>query len=268
MNEERKEEIRREDRKWSGKFVLILIAALLVGGLCGIGLNCLGELDDEVLAYLSGWVAPIAANVVQWLAFFVTLIVSLVCCRRGRVLLSSAGEDEDELRKQADRQLSYTMTATALQMVVTFTCFGITSTGLNAAQSGRMGFDVCIVVTSSALVGLVASMAAVMAIQRRVVNLIKEQNPEKQGSVFQINFNKTWISSCDEAERAQMYRAGFRAYRVGFYTCLGAWLVATFGAMIGWLTWGSVLLVGIIWGALQMTYCVSCQKDVHSTVAL
>ena len=35
MKNERKEEIRQEDRKWSWKFALIIVASLFVGALAG-----------------------------------------------------------------------------------------------------------------------------------------------------------------------------------------------------------------------------------------
>ncbi len=90
--------------------------------------------------------------------------------------------------------------------------------------------------------------------QRQIVDQLREQNPEKQGSVYQFNFQKVWLQSCDEAEQLQIYRAGYRAYQAGVYTCLGLWLAVVIANLMGWLRWDSILLVGVIWLVLQSVY--------------
>lgn len=83
-----------------------------------------------------------------------------------------------------------------------------------------------------------------------------------------MNFQKVWLASCDEAERAQVYQASFKAYRVGTYTCLVCWVITFFGVMLGWLNWGAAALVGIIWGAMQIAYCVAARKGTSSGALL
>ena len=44
-------------------------------------------------------------------------------------------------------------------------------------------------------------------IAKLVVDLEKKLNPEKKGSVFEMQFQKTWLESCDEAQKQQHHIA-------------------------------------------------------------
>ena len=44
-------------------------------------------------------------------------------------------------------------------------------------------------------------------LQQKIVDLERRINPEKRGSVYDMKFQKTWMDSCDEAERAQIGQA-------------------------------------------------------------
>ena len=39
-----------------------------------------------------------------------------------------------------------------------------------------------------------------------------------------MKFQKTWMDSCDEAERAQIGQACYRAYMVGTKVCIFLWV--------------------------------------------
>lgn len=268
MKNERKEEIRREDRKWSWKFALILVASLFVGCLAGAGLGVLEDIDQAWLDWLSGCAAPLGALAVLWLTLIVTLVIALVDCRQAKQLAQTANSTDNGW-EIVERKQGAALTATTVQVVVVYTCFGITAAGgMQAVQADLLDPILFLIALALNLLGLVLSMVSSMMIQRWVVNSIKEQNPEKRGSVFQVNFNKVWMKSCDEAELSQIYRSGFQAYRAGHYACLAVWLVTVLAGMIGWLNWGAILAVGVIWLVLQVTYCVSARKNGNQAVAI
>lgn len=269
MKNERKEEIRREDRKWSRKFGLIIVASLFTGGFCGVGLSWLGALDTAVLDWLSSTVVPIAAVLVMWAVNLIAVILAGVSIHQARTLANTS-QEIDEFYPQVDKKTSTALTMTTAQMTISFTAFGIAVSSLHALEysDDHTALAICGLCILAALAGLIFSLIAVTMLQHRAVNLLKELNPEKNGSVFQINFNKVWMASCDEAELAQIHRAGFQAYRAGHYTCLACWVICVFGVLLGWMSWGSILMVGIIWSVLQIGYCVNCLKSGHGTVAV
>lgn len=51
-----------------------------------------------------------------------------------------------------------------------------------------------------ALVMLIVTIFASVIQQKNAVDFLKIVNPEKSGSVYDMNFQKKWIESCDEMD--------------------------------------------------------------------
>lgn len=262
MNE-RKEEIRREDKKWSGKFALIMVLACLVGIPMGFGIGRVMDwvlAGGEGLAWLAGVVIPTVALILEALVVLGNLIALPVLWAGGKKLASRwDGEDED-VWMQIDRRMSVILAVTNLSVTAAMTLMGIAVSGFVPLMEREMmvlaGFDLF-----GGVPLMLAELALAVVFQRRVVNFYKEHNPEKRGSIYQVNFNKVWLESCDEAEKLFIYRAGYKAYRVGYYTCIILWVLATLGAMAGIVSWFGVLFVGIILVAMQAAYLHAARRS-------
>ena len=103
-----------------------------------------------------------------------------------------------------------------------------------------------------------ASIAAVVLIQQRVVDLTRRVNPEKQGSIYDLKFRKKWLASCDEAEQRQIGQAAWKAYHAINVTCPILWGILL---MLGFLFDISLLpafVVVLIWGVSSISYIVEC----------
>ena len=90
------------------------------------------------------------------------------------------------------------------------------------------------------------------------MDLERRINPEKRGSVYDMKFQKTWMDSCDEAERAQIGQACYRAYMVGTKACVFLWvvlLILNFVFGFGLLPIAAVL---VVWGVMQTVYALEC----------
>lgn len=252
----RKEEIRKEDKKWSGKFALILVFSCLAGGGMGFGIGRVMDwvlTGGEGLAWLTDVVIPTVALILEALVVLGNLIALPLLWAGGKKLAAQwDGEDED-VWERIDRRMSVILTVTSLSVTAATTLMGIAISGFVPLITREMD-----VLAGIDLFGgvplMLAELALVVVFQRRVVNFYKEHNPEKRGSVYQVNFNKVWLESCDEAEKLAAYRAGYKAYRVGYYTCLVLWVLASLGTMAGIVSWTGVLFIGIIWTALQAGY--------------
>ena len=245
-----------------------MIAASLVGVVFGIACVSLMEMDQSYLEHLSLWVIPVMADVAMWIAMVIGFPVAAVQLKKAKAISASASSEDDDAEEQIERHLNVNLTITTILQILVFTCFGMTMSVLGSLQHGLLvSKELYLAVMISGLGALVLCLVLTMVFQRQTVNFVKERNPEKQGSVFQMDFNKTWLSSCDEAEKAQAYEAAFKAYRVGVYASLIAWIITVIAAVIGWTNWFSVLIVGIIWGALQVSYCFFCMKK-HNQVSI
>lgn len=103
-----------------------------------------------------------------------------------------------------------------------------------------------------------------IVIYKCVFDLQKKLNPEKQGSVFDFQFNKKWEESCDEAQKQMMYKAGYKAFRAGNMSCLGFWLISVFGLIFFQTGVFPVVCICAIWLVLNISYSRSViQRERH-----
>ena len=239
-----KDQVARENRKALPKFFGTVLLFALLGGVGGFlvsiaGFSGLAGRPAEALVELLGTVVPWGIPVSSTVLLGIGL--GLYCSAKGRYGRWD-GEDEDTA-EGIEVTLSYALLLTALATVVDF--FFLSAVFL---------CDVPLVTTIFFLVSIVL----VILLQQKAIDLSRRMNPEKQGSVYDVKFQKKWMDSCDEAEKAQMGQAAYQAFRVATGTCLALWVVLTvlnFSFDIGLLP---VLMVLIIYGALQVTYCLTC----------
>ena len=102
----------------------------------------------------------------------------------------------------------------------------------------------------------------------KIVELIAEipgqaAHPEKRGDMNSKNFQKDWMASCDEAEKEMVYQSAYKAY-MALGKMIQILLCAT---MILHLVFHTgilaVIVVGVIYLTMTLTYhrsCVSLQK--------
>ena len=109
---------------------------------------------------------------------------------------------------------------------------------------------------SLAAVGFfLVSVAAIILLQQKMVDLERRLNPEKQGSVYDLKFQKKWLESCDEAEQKQIGQAAYKAYHTVNVACPFLWMTMVllnyafdFGLLMPAFT------VCLLWLLLNVTY--------------
>lgn len=82
------------------------------------------------------------------------------------------------------------------------------------------------------LVLFIAVLVLAVLLQQKTVDLVKEMNPEKKGSIYDEKFQKLWWESCDEAERRQIGQASYKAYSTASKFCAYFWGALFLGNMI------------------------------------
>ena len=110
------------------------------------------------------------------------------------------------------------------------------------------------------IAGLCYSLLVNVLGQNRLVNLVKEINPEKKGSVYDTKFKKVWLNSCDEAEQQMIYKAAYKSFTVSQTMYPFLWLVCVFG--IFWWDFNLIplLMVSIIWMVQIVIYSVESMR--------
>lgn len=241
------DDVKRENRKALPKFVLVMLGAAVFGG---------------VLGFLSGWMGRSSAAdfVVEALDYFVSAVipwlvpaVSLVLLfaavwqyRKAKALFTAWDGEEEEAIDQAESRLNWVLLLVSVTMVLDFFL-------LSASPYSELPGGVSIITG-----GFLFIIVLVVLMQQKAVDLTRRINPEKQGSVYDMNFQKKWLDSCDEAERHQIGQASYRAYRAAGTACVVFWvalLVLDVEFEIGILP---SLVVLMLWGILQVSYILEC----------
>lgn len=236
------------NRKAFPKFLLWVLLGGVLGFFAGLAGGIASDLHlaDSVEAWLTGvlqaaapWGIPVTSGVL--LAICLGFYLSAK-----RLYMAWDGEDET-LPDQVDRKLNYTLHCSSLATILDFFFIAV---GVLYTDSGRMAL---------LIVGeMLVSVALVVLVQQKIVDLVRRMNPEKQVSVYDSKFQKKWYNTCDEAERAQIGQASYQAFQAANRACIALWLVLlllSYVLPIGLLPMVAVLL---IWAVLQVSYILAC----------
>lgn len=235
--------IRQANRKALPKFLLILAFSFLVGGIFGFsasyfGLDGLGDKLALVGAAFSLYIAP-------WLLAACTVLQPLACIPLYRSakkrFLAWDGEDES-VSQRIERNLSLVLWITGMFSLASLFFLSASYAG-PVQQEDVLPFPGPL----SATLFFILTMAELLLIQQRAVDLSKRMAPEKQASIYDVQFQKKWFESCDEAERLIIGQCAYKAYAAISKVCTALWLVFTLSALF--LNTGllPILAVCIIW---------------------
>ncbi len=211
-NNTKLDEIQGEDKKAFPKFILIMVVCGLIGMVLGflsailISIQNYSMWDFETFSKAATdlWVSIgqyliIAANVI------VLPVLWILLAKHRKELKAWDGEDE-EVYERIDKKLSIGMSVSGTMMIFDMLTYGI---GFYGAFSEGTPLTVLLLID---LVMFLGSTFCIVFYQKALVNLLKEYNPEKQGSVFDMKFNKKWLASCDEAEKQRVGEASYATY--------------------------------------------------------
>ena len=260
--DEKQSKSRKADQKAEKKSVKTWIVVLL---LCGFGGGILGAFTDQILA-LFDWenfgedfirygrkgapLVMLAGNII----LFAVAMCQYAKCRAMTFGLDEDSEDYDDLFDEIELKLSNPLLVSNIGMIFNFVMFGVV-TYIEQDYVDLFGKDVLANNLLLANCGMMLlSLAWVTAIQYAVIGLEKKLNPEKKGSIFDVNFAKQWLDSSDEAQQIMTYKAAYKAYQVTVYTCIGLWLICLLGMMAFHTSVMPVICIGIIWLVAVVVY--------------
>lgn len=246
-------ENRMEDRKAGGKLVLALLLCGGIGFLVGI---VLVETRSGFAHFAERLAAAAAVGAPYGNLVTATVIgsICLVLLRDSRRIFAAWDGEEETAIETAEQKLSYALMLSSLNMILGFFFFGLGIYTISFSQAGGKILAKFAVV----MAGYFYAMLVGVLLEKRTVNLIKEMNPEKRGSVYDFKFEETWMNSCDESEKFQIYQASFAAMKAGIYTCLGLWMFGMFGMLVWDFGILPMLMPLILWLVLILRYQIAC----------
>ena len=238
------------NRKAFPKFLLWVLGGGAVGFCVGLASGVLKDL--EVGAWVSARLPALLGTIAPWGIPVSSAVLLSICFgyyRAAKKLCDRWDGEDDDIPDQADRKLNVVLLCSSLAMILDFLFLGM---AVLYTESARVAI---------ATVGMmVLSCALEVLAQQKTVDLTRRMNPEKQVSAYDRKFQKKWYELCDEAERAQIGQASYRAFRAVNVFCPFLWLallLLSYVFPIGLLPMVSVLAV---WAVLEVTYILECMR--------
>ena len=236
--------VKRDNRKSLPGFLLVILVAGVLGGIAGFFTAMaadLGTLDailvrlDQMMRTITPWAIPVCTAAL--------LIPGFCLYRSAKKRYAAWDQESDEEYQIMEGQLSYALLMSTLAMLFDFFFLAASFLYDSSIQS---------------VIFFPISMILLILLQQKVVDQTRSMNPEKRGSVYDVNFQKKWLDSCDELERAQMGQACFHAYKIMNMVCPALWLVLVFLNYVADVGLLPIFVVILLWGVLQVSYTLEC----------
>ncbi len=242
-------EIKKDNKKALPMFIALIVVSVVVGFVLGLA-SVFVDHSDKIgeLGFLFGkYVAPC-------LMVALAIVVPLICVyeyRSAKKILASWDGEDEEVYEKADSKLSNVIHTTSVALIISFFLIA-------AAYSG--GSDNVSEFTAVAIIGFVAVMAEATILQQKAVDAVKSTNPEKKGSVYDMRFQKKWLASCDEAEKAMIGQCAYKAYQTTNTICTVLAVILALSAIIFGTGFLPSLAVCIVWFANTEAYMKEAKK--------
>ena len=262
MNDKIKEKMekkKKNDKKLDRKYLIIMLVLCAV---CGVGGYFTGrligklkksgfklpEFNDETMGILA------IAMLILFVAINVILAIVAACCigKSKKEWKMWDGEDET-LAEKVEGRVSVPIWMSSIVMIINMFLFAVcVNLDINSKFSNKIE-DMYMIAN---LVVFVLSFVVVIVVQKKSVDFTKEMNPEKEGSVFDVNFSKKWESSCDEAQKLQIYKAGSAGFKAMSAVCMDMWIVCIIADLFANVGLLPVAMVTVIWLSGNIGYLV------------
>jgi len=208
------------------------------------------EFNMEFLMYL--------ATALFLLVNMIGVGISYVFYKKAKKMTTDWDEDNEDELDDIENKLDIAMLPIAIMTSVNYFLFGLT-TYIGLVLMEGQGLLRAFVSMIDIVIFLVASFTFV-ALQKKCIDLTKQLNPEKKGNIFDKNFSKEWLASCDEAQQLMIYKASYAAYKSVGSVCQILWLVTIIGMMSFNTGLLPVFCVSAIMLVMQIAYFMEAKK--------
>lgn len=219
-------------------FFLILAACYFVGFIAGRNLSDFDatSIDYDKIYNNLGNVLPFVYLALSIIAVIISA-VSYVTVKRK----ADKWDGEDEvIIYDVERKINIPNVINGIYMIINLFLFS----ACLYLEKYESFATVCFVVTSVCL----------FTVNGLTVRLEKKLNPEKKGYIFDLNFAKEWENSSDEAQKLNMYKAGYKTYKTVNIACMILWVLVFLEMMVLDKGFSAMICICIIWLTSVITY--------------
>ncbi len=242
MNKPQGERLRRSILIFIGVMVLCFIGGYISGMISGrirrAGLN-IGTIKEIIYGGLTA-VIPILYVGINVIFFVFSYVLLGKYIRQAKVW---DGEDEVYI-KAVENGFSDICSIGGIIMILNFMLFATCLfLGTRDGVTGEIQDQIYLLSMSTLIISLILFSVQ----QALILKHIKRVNPEKKGNLFTLNFYKTWMASCDEAQKMIVYRSGYKAYLAVNIACLICYCVLLVLEIVLQTGLVPIVMIGGIW---------------------
>lgn len=246
----------KETKKWL-KFGLVLLLCMVIGALVGVGIAMVTDGENWDPAAFMKRIAPATVYVILGIFAVMTVAVAVYGLPKmnklEREVKNVDPEDfdrQDQLNMELEKQTEWS----GHLMPV---CFILLAVMIFAFLRCEDGSAIAFLV-SNALFMVCLGLSFV--IQKKAIDLVKALNPEKKGSLLDMNFNKQWSDSCDEAEKIAIGKAAYQAFNVASVMCALLWVVTVLMMFLLGTDALAPVSVCILWIVMRAVFIKECKN--------
>ena len=186
------------------KFVLLLIAGLLVGAFSGMLFEniALTDLGESIKFFLIKNVFTIVISVM-----IVSILISYVFYRKSKIEIEKGLESEDPIPTK------YTNISLMVREISIFIIFGLgsmwgMSMGVYSPNSWINLREMVILIGS-----FIVYLILISVIFQKNYELIQKIEPNRKTDTLDFKFNKKFIEESDEMKKSEYYEKGYKGYQ-------------------------------------------------------
>lgn len=256
MEQEIKKQIQQDNKKAGIKFAIIMAISLVVGGFVGAAICLLKHSFAEITAEGIQNLLIVSSGYCSLTLNVIFIFIAMCLYKHARKMYANWEEDDEEQMRQIEGELSLALLFSSVDMIQGYFFFAAGVSGMAVLgdnyTAGILGMN---------LVALIVTIGLTILSQKVIVDFEREMNPEKRGSIYDMDFAKKWEASCDEAEKMVIYKAGYKSYKATQRCCLVLWVFCVLAGFIWNIGILPVAMVTIIWIVSMISYCISCMKE-------
>ncbi|MGI6027919.1 MAG: DUF3169 family protein [Candidatus Heteroscillospira sp.] len=245
--------VKRDNKKALPKFLLIILLSAIAGGVAGFFGGMLLPKVSGFFSRLEIFLTTMSpVLILGWV--LLTVVLAAVLYIMGKGEYDHADPDSDEPPERGDQILSWCMLVNSVGIIGSFLFF---AAGLSGQYIERQGIVML-------LGGIILGLVFYTVLQKLCVDRLRRENPEKRGSVLDMDFQKKWMGSCDEAEQLNIYKSSFKACTAVNRVCIFGWMILVIWSLC---TGASMLLpiavLLMVWLVQTVTYSLEAMRLEH-----
>lgn len=240
------------------KFAVLSLGGAGIGFIAGFAGAWITDMYEGDLWGGLREIGTAAVPVIYVLVMTVGFLYCFINYGKAKKMFANWNREDESILDEVDKILEKALTPSNILMVCNFFFYSamIYISDIRAWE-GRMEQTFLMVF---GIIIFVIDKVLLIILQKLVVDLTKQLNPEKRGDVLDTEFQKEWLASCDEAEKKTIYEASYMAYRAASTACVVVWLFTLFGILLFDTGFFPSICVFIIWLTMVVSYSIACHK--------